>query len=225
MNSSTLSAQSDEIDVARRLPSVDRRQQILEVAIRLFAEHGFSGTRTRAVAEAAGVNEALLFRYFAGKEDLYAAILEYKATLARTDCWVDELRDAARADGDRGVVTRLVALLVHHQQQDPAFLRLMLHSALECHKFAGEFRNRHYAPLYNFLLEYVQAAQAAGRFRRADPHALVRFMLAVPSYHALLETVLPMQRMADETPTASYTDLILGGVTSPSSDSPQDVHA
>jgi len=203
-------------DTRRRLSSSDRRLQILDVAMRLFAEHGFSGTRTRAIAEAAGINEALLFRYFARKEDLYAAILDYKATLAHTDQWVDELRHAA-ARGDRAMVTRLVTLIVDHQQRDPAFLRLMLHSALECHEFAGEFRNRHYAPLYEFLLDYVHGAQDAGRFRHASPHALVRFMLAVPSYHALLETLLPMQRMADGAPIAAYADLILGGVTSSAS--------
>ncbi len=181
--------------------------------MRLFAEHGFSGTRTRAIAEAAGINEALLFRYFARKEDLYAAILDHKAGLARTDQWVDELRTAATAGGDRAMVTRLVVLLVEHQQRDPEFLRLMLHSALECHEFAGEFRNRHYAPVYSFLLDYVIDAQRAGRFREGDPHAVVRFVLAVPSYHVLLDTLLPMQRMADGAPVSMYVDLILSGTT------------
>lgn len=218
------SAATEDTDVRRRLTGSDRRQRILEVALRLFAEHGFSGTRTRAIAEAAGVNEALLFRYFARKEDLYAAILDYKASLAHTDRWVDELRSAAGAQGDRGMVTKLVTLIVRHQQQDPAFLRLMLHSALECHEFAGEFRNRHYAPLYDFLLEYVKTAQAAGRFCAADPHALVRFILAVPSYHALLATLLPMQHMGDGAPITAYAELILGGLTSPPTVSRKDIH-
>jgi AcrR family transcriptional regulator len=46
------------------------REQILSAAAKLYAEHGFRGTTTRAVAEAAGVNEVTLFRIFGDKETL-----------------------------------------------------------------------------------------------------------------------------------------------------------
>src|SRR5262249_16386521 len=59
----------------RRLRGEERRESILRAARRVFAEHGFSGTTTRALAEAAGVSEALLFQHFASKEALYAAML------------------------------------------------------------------------------------------------------------------------------------------------------
>jgi AcrR family transcriptional regulator len=40
---------------------------------RVFAEHGFQGTTTKALAEAAGVSEALLFKHFPSKEAIFAA--------------------------------------------------------------------------------------------------------------------------------------------------------
>ncbi len=46
------------------------REQILSAAARLYADHGFRGTTTRAIAEAAGVNEVTLFRLFGSKETL-----------------------------------------------------------------------------------------------------------------------------------------------------------
>jgi AcrR family transcriptional regulator len=46
------------------------REQILAAAAKLYAEHGFRGTTTRAIAEAAGVNEVTLFRIFGSKESL-----------------------------------------------------------------------------------------------------------------------------------------------------------
>jgi AcrR family transcriptional regulator len=46
------------------------REHILSAAARLYGEHGFRGTTTRAVAEAAGVNEVTLFRIFGSKENL-----------------------------------------------------------------------------------------------------------------------------------------------------------
>ena len=59
-----------------RMHSDDRRRQLLNVAIESFARHGFSGTKTKDIAAAAGVSEAILFRHFATKEDLYHAILD-----------------------------------------------------------------------------------------------------------------------------------------------------
>lgn len=50
--------------------TVPTREQILTAAARLYGEHGFRGTTTRAVAEAAGVNEVTLFRIFGSKESL-----------------------------------------------------------------------------------------------------------------------------------------------------------
>jgi TetR/AcrR family transcriptional regulator len=55
------------------------RARILEAAIGEFSEHGLAGARTEQIAEAAGVNKALLYYYFQGKEALYAAALELVA--------------------------------------------------------------------------------------------------------------------------------------------------
>jgi TetR/AcrR family transcriptional regulator len=52
------------------------RARILDAAVREFSENGLSGARTEQIAEAAGVNKALLYYYFKGKDALYAAALE-----------------------------------------------------------------------------------------------------------------------------------------------------
>src|SRR5712692_4819660 len=61
-----------------RLAAGDRRRQILSVATKLFSRRGFRGTTTRQIAERAGVNEAILFRHFPRKEELYWAVLDEK---------------------------------------------------------------------------------------------------------------------------------------------------
>lgn len=49
------------------------RLRLLDAAHTLFSEHGFDGTTTRAIAERAGVDAALIARYFGSKEKLYIA--------------------------------------------------------------------------------------------------------------------------------------------------------
>ncbi len=60
-----------------KLPAAHRRRQIIQVAMNLFSAKGFEGTTTREIAKAAGVSEAIIFRHFATKEDLYAAIIDF----------------------------------------------------------------------------------------------------------------------------------------------------
>src|SRR5438270_5298896 len=57
-----------------RLSSGERRAAIIRAVRRVFAEKGFVGATTRALADAAGVSEALLFKHFPTKEALFAAM-------------------------------------------------------------------------------------------------------------------------------------------------------
>jgi TetR/AcrR family transcriptional regulator len=52
------------------------RARILDAATREFSSNGLAGARTVRIAEAAGVNKALLYYYFQGKDALYSAALE-----------------------------------------------------------------------------------------------------------------------------------------------------
>jgi len=54
-----------------------RRAQITDSARRVFSEKGYAATRTREIAAEAGVNEAMLYRHFPSKEELFeASVLE-----------------------------------------------------------------------------------------------------------------------------------------------------
>jgi AcrR family transcriptional regulator len=60
----------------KRLPAELRRQQLLEVALRLFAASGFKATTMDDIAEAAGVTKPLLYQHFASKRALYLELVE-----------------------------------------------------------------------------------------------------------------------------------------------------
>ena len=59
-----------------------RREEILKVALALFAEHGYAATSTRRIAKAAGVTEGLVFHYFSTKEALLLEIAARQHTFA-----------------------------------------------------------------------------------------------------------------------------------------------
>lgn len=197
----------------RRVSAEDRRSQLIDIAMELFARNGFSGTTTREIARAASVNEAIIFRFFPHKDDLYAAILERKSSEACSDAMAEQLRAAAAAGDDAAVIGAVVRQIVERHRDDPQFMRLMLHSALEGHSFARQYRDRHFAPLHRFLIEYVIRRQREGRFRAGDPEALARVILAVPVYQGLVENLLPEAGApVAEDVVGTYTSLILEGL-------------
>lgn len=56
--------------------AAERREALIEAATEVFAEHGFHGTPTTAIAKRAGISQAYLFRLFPTKEQLYVAAVE-----------------------------------------------------------------------------------------------------------------------------------------------------
>jgi AcrR family transcriptional regulator len=60
----------------KRLRAEHRRQQLLDVALRLFAARGFKATTMDDIAEAAGVTKPLLYQHFASKRALYLELVE-----------------------------------------------------------------------------------------------------------------------------------------------------
>ncbi|MCX5377800.1 TetR/AcrR family transcriptional regulator [Streptomyces sp. NBC_00091] len=84
----------------RRLSPDERRAQLLDVGARLFAQHPYEEVLMEDVAERAGVSRALLYRHFAGKQDLFAAVyrqasdrLLEQVPLDRPGDWLGQLTD------------------------------------------------------------------------------------------------------------------------------------
>src|SRR5688500_9454039 len=99
----------------------DRRLQLLAVAVSLFSKRGFRGTTTKEIAQAAGVSEAMVFRHFATKGELYAAILDHKACSGGNFEPAVMAEDAIRRKDDRGVFESLALGALKHHEHDPEF--------------------------------------------------------------------------------------------------------
>src|SRR5476651_1531023 len=63
---------------------IDKKDYILDVAERVFSDHGFDGASTRTISGEAGVNMAMLNYYFGSKEGLFLAIFERKISSFQT---------------------------------------------------------------------------------------------------------------------------------------------
>src|SRR4051812_3876489 len=211
-----------------RMAAVDRRLQIAQTAMRLFSERGFRGTTTKEIAHAAGVSEAIIFRHFATKEDLYSAIIDLKscdgfaaglaasAEARRDNC--PRVAEAMSARDDRAVFEGIALAMMEHHQSDHEMLRLLLYSALEGHQLAQIFWDKNVRVLYEFLGGYVRERQREGAFRHADSLLVVRAFTGAVIHHSLNNILWerdPARRIVNvpnEQAAREFTEILLRGV-------------
>ena len=206
-------------DNAGRMKGDLRREQILRTAIDLFSKKGFAGTTTKEIGRAAGVSEAMVFRHFATKGELYDAILSDRQCHEGIRFpWEDDgvLKDAINRKDDRAVFYRLAINALDKQQADVAFLRLLFYSALEEHELAERFFGEFVARIYGFIGGYIEERQRDGEFRQLNPRVAVRAFLGMIIHHSLNNVLWDKDRnllnITNEEAADEFAEILLRGI-------------
>jgi AcrR family transcriptional regulator len=200
-----------------RLTAGERRREIVRVAIQLFSQRGFRGTTTKEIAQAAGVSEAIIFRHFATKEELYRAIIDQVSCEGGIENPCEIVGDAISRRDDRAVFEGLAFHALNHHEGAKEFHRLLLYAALEGHELAQMFWERTVIQFYEFLGAYISERQRDGAMRDIDPRVIVRAFIGTIIHHSLNNNLWdPNRRLLDisnEEAARSFTDVLLKGVS------------
>ncbi|MEO8436069.1 MAG: TetR/AcrR family transcriptional regulator [Pyrinomonadaceae bacterium] len=205
-----------DVPLGGRMAGEERRLQLLQVAMRLFSQRGFRGTTTKEIARAAGVSEAMVFRHFATKEDLYTAILDHKACAGGLKDPRELVADAIQRKDDSAVFEGLAIGMMNHHQNDTEFLRLLTHSALEEHQLADMFWETTVRDMYDFLGGYIRDRQRDGAFREIDTAIVVRSFMGMVIHHSLNNTLWDKTKrilnISNERAAKEFTNILLYGI-------------
>jgi AcrR family transcriptional regulator len=200
-----------------RMAGGERHLQILRVAMSLFSQRGFRGTTTKEIAQAAGVSEAMVFRHFATKEELYSAILDQKACSEGMKDPRDQFAEAIERKDDRALFEELANAILQHHEDDAEFLLLLNYAALEGHQLAEMFWDRTVLPFYQFLTAYIRERQCDGAIREIDPAVVVRAFIGMIMHHSLNNTLWDKTRrvvnIGNECAAKVFTDILLNGIS------------
>jgi TetR/AcrR family transcriptional regulator len=138
------------------------RARILSAAIRQFSENGLAGARTEQIAEAAGVNKALLYYYFRSKEDLYSAAMETIAEGVHAS-------SMAVLDIDATAGERFLHLILNHFDRihsNRVFQSLMQQEMIRLHRgeanALGPLAEKLFRPLWIRVQSVVEKGISAG---------------------------------------------------------------
>ena len=147
--------------------------EILDVATKEFAEHGYSGARVDEIAERTRTTKRMLYYYFGSKKGLFVAVLERAyAAIREAEREVDvEHLDPVAA------IRALAELTFDHHENHPDFIRLVSIENIHRGEHMGESLQAINAPAVERIERILQAGREAGVFRRdvdaVDLHMLI----------------------------------------------------
>jgi AcrR family transcriptional regulator len=146
-----------------RLKAAQRRQQLIDVATKLFARSGYEATTTAAIAAAAGVTEPILYRHFKSKQDLFVAIVRdvSRRTLEQWQKLIDGEDDPAEK------IRIIAAALPDHMKRWAEYYHV-LHGALAISrdKKVLAVMREHYEQIEEFFAKIVIDGQKSGAFTK-----------------------------------------------------------
>jgi AcrR family transcriptional regulator len=208
-------------DQTGRMKADERRAQILQTAVDLFGKKGFSGTTTKEIAKAAGVSEAIIFRHFASKDDLWLAIIDAKACVdpLHRFPWEgnEKLQQAIREKDDFAVFYQLGLQAMNKHQADEPFMRLLFYSALEGHELAERFFGEFVEHIYEFISTYIRTRQKDGAMKDFNPRVVVRAFLGMLIHHSLNNILWDRKKrllkLSNDEAAKNFAEILLGGIS------------
>ena len=162
-----------------RASAEERREQVIEAALKEFAAHGFHAASTGAIAKRAGISQPYIYALFENKHELFLAVNRHV---------VDRIRRAfiEAARGGSGPEERLVAMgdayLTLLDDRDEILFQMQAHAA------AGDPDLRE--PVRN---EFIRLFEDVSRMSGADQTRVVKFMAEGMLLNVVAALELPME--------------------------------
>jgi len=175
----------------KRMSGEQRKAQIVRVATQLFAKNGFKGTTTREIAKKAGISEAVIFKHFSKKEELYKAIID-----SRCSEGTGQSRLITHLKGKKGVEVfrELAAFLLMEHQRDSSFLRLLTYSALEQHNLSEIFIKTKGLELIEFVEAHIKGLIEEGLLKKTDAAVAARAFVGMVLHYSISQELYGLKK-------------------------------
>jgi TetR/AcrR family fatty acid metabolism transcriptional regulator len=165
--------------LTERSVTLDRRRELLDAAIRVFARRGYHESRVGEIAEEAGVAHGLLYHYFDSKEQVLETVFR--------ETWSELLRAVREVEESgtdaRGQLRQVAAILLQSWRRDRDLVRVLVREVTRSPELGR--RVDEIAEAFAAIERIVRRGREAGEFRAdVDPR------LASVIFYGALEEIL-----------------------------------
>ena len=197
------------------MPAEERRSEILAAARTVFARSGFAGARTRDIAAEAGINEAMLYRHFQSKDELFEAAvaqpLEDAVATVAASVGPAAAEYSVNAEALREQARQFVSDLYDVMTEVAPLLGVILFSDADR---AREYFRKRIKPNLKQLEALLKLEYDSWPHRDYDPEALVEWLFAITWFSATIDKLTKRKRNRYEV-AGQIIDLIVDGLLIP----------
>jgi TetR/AcrR family transcriptional repressor of mexJK operon len=194
--------------------NVDRRQQILEAALKVFSTKGFHKATNKDIAQAAGgISPGLISWYFKDKEDLFLSIIRERAAIFQLADHPERLMELPPREG-LALIGRTY-LSVFKVPGNVAIFRILIGEAIRFPQIAEMFYKQAVSRFLGLLSQYLQHQVDLGRLRPHDTMITARSFLGMFVVNVITREIMrdPLAMATpDEQLIATVLDIFLGGL-------------
>jgi TetR/AcrR family transcriptional regulator, fatty acid metabolism regulator protein len=152
--------------MASRAPAVDRRRQILDAAMRVFARQGYHDCRVADIADEADVAYGLVYHYFKSKDQVLNELFTERWSLLLAA--IDEVDKSDQAPREK--LDAVAGFIIDSYRHEPELMKVII---VEVTRAANSFGRTHLPEIrraYQGIAKIVADGQARGAFRNdVDP--------------------------------------------------------
>ena len=202
-------AKSSAAKSSRSDRRLERRQQIIEAAARLFAELGFAGCEMERVASELGIAKGTLYLYFPGKQDLFFACVD----LGMQQMQAAVRQASAMAADPFEVISRAIRSYLEFFDENPHYVELLIQERANFKDRKRptyfEHRDANRGPWRELYTDLV----AAGKLRDDIPTERMLDTIGNLLYGTMFTNLFVGRSMSlDEQYTAIY-EIVMRGIT------------
>lgn len=191
----------------RKAKAEERRLQILETALTVFASNGFKGASIKDIAQAAGISQGLMYHYFVSKEDLLEATVEHHS-------FVPQMRLILTDAGKRPVqeVFRDLAMGFLNILDNKAGLVRIFFQEIESNPMVKKAWSNLVHEGVSLLQQYLDSLVASGELRPHNTEVSARSVLGIIMMYHLTQNILNSTQLTREEFVKEALNNILNGI-------------
>lgn len=188
-------------------PPPDRRQDILEAALRVFATKGYTAATNAEIAREAGVTAAALYYYFPSKQELFREVITQRR--GALEPHLEHVTRALQGEPLEVVIPALTRTIFAFLSEEPTqmLLRIVLSEGPRDPEIAEAWQSYAVGPMAAMVFGHMQHQMAAGNVRPMDPRLLGVTLLGPIMFMLMVRDMLRLPMLADLDSETFLTEL------------------
>lgn len=203
--------------------TANRRKQILEAALEVFAQKGYAAATIPEISKLAGLALGTIYLYYPSKRELFLAVIESMLVSPLLEVFENESGSNFKKTLNKALIERLAFL----QNNLMTKLLFLMGDILRDPELRAVLMEKLLLPFFSRMEEFYQVRIEKGEFRSMHPAVTVRMvgamMLGLNLLKSLEGEYSPLIRLPPDQVVNEITDFVMYGLSKTCTDNPAHI--